>query len=70
MLKQLFGDPNARKLKSYGPIVSDINLFEEDCSKLPIEKKTKYRNASIKAMINTYSADSYFTKKTNRDTRY
>ncbi len=44
-----------------------VNLFEEDCSKLPIEKKTKYRNASIEAMINTYSLDSTFTKKTNRD---
>ena len=32
MLKQLFGDPNNRKLKSYQPIVSDINLFEEDIS--------------------------------------
>ena len=39
-----------------------INLFEEDCSKLPIEKKTKYRNASIEAMLSTYSVDSYFTE--------
>ena len=44
-----------------------INLFEEECSTLPIEKKTKYRNASIEAMINTYSMDGYFTEKTNRD---
>ena len=34
MLKQLFGDPNNRKLKSYQPIVSDINLFEEDIAAL------------------------------------
>ena len=26
----LLGDPNARKLKRYQPIVSDINLLEED----------------------------------------
>ena len=44
-----------------------INLFEEECATLPIEKNTKYRNTSIKAMINTYSMDSYFTKNTNRD---
>ena len=30
MLKLLLGDPNARKLKRYQPIVSDINLLEED----------------------------------------
>ncbi len=30
MLKQLLGDPNARKLRRYAPIVSDINILEED----------------------------------------
>ena len=30
MLKLLLGDPNARKLKRYQPIVSDIQLLEED----------------------------------------
>jgi preprotein translocase subunit SecA len=30
MLKLLQGDPNARKLKLYHPIVSDINLLEEE----------------------------------------
>ncbi len=34
MLKLLLGDPNARKLKRYQPIVSDINLLEEDISPL------------------------------------
>ena len=34
MLKLLLGDPNARKLKRYQPIVSDINLFEEEVSPL------------------------------------
>ena len=29
MLKLLLGDPNARKLKRYQPIVSDIQLLEE-----------------------------------------
>ncbi len=32
MLKQLLGDPNNRKLKRYQPIVSDINLLEEEIS--------------------------------------
>ncbi|MFL0751702.1 MAG: hypothetical protein AB8A30_06045, partial [Prochlorococcus sp.] len=30
MLKLLLGDPNARKLKRYQPIVTDINILEED----------------------------------------
>jgi len=30
MLKRLLGDPNARKLRRYSPIVSDINILEED----------------------------------------
>ena len=30
MLKLLLGDPNARRLKRYQPIVSDINLLEEE----------------------------------------
>jgi preprotein translocase subunit SecA len=34
MLKLLLGDPNARKLKRYQPIVSDVNLLEEDIAKL------------------------------------
>ena len=34
MLKLLLGDPNARKLKRYQPIVSDINLLEEEIVQL------------------------------------
>tara|TARA_Y100001968_G_scaffold314866_1_gene340746 strand:+ start:782 stop:3622 length:2841 start_codon:yes stop_codon:yes gene_type:complete len=34
MLKQLLGDPNARKLKRFSPLVTDINIFEEDISPL------------------------------------
>ncbi len=38
MLKLLLGDPNARKLKRYQPIVSDINLIEEEISPLSDEE--------------------------------
>ena len=34
MLKLLLGDPNARKLKRFQPIVSDINILEEEFSSL------------------------------------
>ena len=33
-VRQLFGDPNARKLKRFQPIVSDINLLEEEIAPL------------------------------------
>ncbi len=34
MFKQLLGDPNTRKLKNYKPLVTDINVIEEDIIKL------------------------------------
>ncbi len=30
MFATLLGDPNTRKLKRYNPLVSDVNIFEED----------------------------------------
>jgi preprotein translocase subunit SecA len=38
MLKQLFGDPNARKLKKYQPIVAEISLLEEEIQQLTDEQ--------------------------------
>ena len=38
MLKLLLGDPNARKLKRYQPIVSDINLLEDEVEPLSDEE--------------------------------
>ncbi|MEM8778787.1 MAG: preprotein translocase subunit SecA [Cyanobacteria bacterium P01_G01_bin.49] len=53
MLKALFGDPNTRKLKKFQPIVTDINLFEEDIQKLSDEqlkqKTVEFREAIDKA---------------------
>ena len=34
MFKNLLGDPNARKIKRYNPIVTDINILEEDITRL------------------------------------
>ena len=48
MLKLLLGDPNARKLKRYQPIVCDINLLEEEISPLSDDefraKRSKFKN--------------------------
>jgi len=38
MLKNLLGDPNARKLKKYQPSVTDITLLEEDIQALSDEQ--------------------------------
>jgi preprotein translocase subunit SecA len=35
MFKNFFGDPNARKLKQYKPIVNDVTLLEDEISALP-----------------------------------
>jgi preprotein translocase subunit SecA len=40
MLKNLLGDPNARKLKRYRPDVVEINLLEEEIQKLSDEALT------------------------------
>jgi preprotein translocase subunit SecA len=38
MLKTLLGDPNARKLKKYQPLVTDVNLCEEEIKELSDEQ--------------------------------
>jgi preprotein translocase subunit SecA len=50
MLKLLLGDPNARKLKRYQPLVSDINLLEEDIAPLS-DEQLRLRTASFKAQL-------------------
>ncbi len=55
MLKLLLGDPNARKLKRYQPIVTDINLLEEEIVALSDDelrsKTSDFRNRLEKASI-------------------
>jgi len=38
MLKALLGDPNARKLKKYQPLVTDVNVLEEEMRSLSDEE--------------------------------
>ena len=45
MLKLLLGNPNARKLKRYQPIVSDINLLEEEIA--PFRRRTAWQNGCL-----------------------
>ena len=50
MLKLLLGDPNARKLKRYQPLVSDINLLEEDIAPLS-DEELRSRTAQFRQQL-------------------
>lgn len=50
MLKKLFGDPNARKLKKLQPLVTEVNLLEEDIKKLT-DDEMRAKTASFKEML-------------------
>jgi len=53
MFKKLLGDPNARKLKKFQPLVTEVNLLEEDIKQLSDEelraKTTEFRELLQKA---------------------
>ena len=56
MLKLLLGDPNTRKLKRYQPIIEEINLLEEEVSKLnddELRNETNILKSRISSEVNT-----------------
>ncbi|MFP4298890.1 MAG: preprotein translocase subunit SecA [Spirulinaceae cyanobacterium] len=61
MFKQLFGDPNARKLKKYQPLVTEIKLLEEEIQPLTDEqlrgKTTEFKEKLAKAENDREEAD-------------
>ena len=50
MLKLLLGDPNARKLKRYQPLVSEINLLEEESTPVS-DDDLRRKTASFKERL-------------------
>ena len=50
MLKALLGDPNARKLKKFQPLVAEINLLEEDIKQLS-DDELKQKTAEFKEQL-------------------
>ena len=50
MLKQLLGDPNTRKLKRYSPLVTDINILEEDICRLS-DDELRARTNTFRLML-------------------
>jgi preprotein translocase subunit SecA len=61
MLKALLGDPNARKVKRYQPLVKEINLLEEEIQPLTDEqlqaKTVEFRQRLEKATSATIEQD-------------
>jgi preprotein translocase subunit SecA len=50
MLKALLGDPNARKLKKYQPLVTEINLLEDELQKLS-DRELRGKTAEYKQRL-------------------
>ncbi len=50
MFKKLLGDPNARKLKKFQPLVAEINLLEEDIQKLS-DDELRDKTAEFRALL-------------------
>ena len=62
MLKLLLGDQNTRKLKRYQPIVEEINLLEDDISKLSddeLRNETHNLKAKISSEVNIKKQKEY-----------
>ncbi len=57
MLKLLLGDPNARKLKRYQPILTDINLLEEEVVSLS-DDELRAKTADFKNRLDNSSESS------------
>lgn len=56
MLKNLLGDPNARKLKKYQPYVADINVLEEEIRVLS-DEQLKGKTAEFKQRLEKATSD-------------
>ena len=57
MLKKLLGDPNARKLKKFQPLVTEINLLEEDIQGLT-DAELAQKTIAFKEQLDKAKTDS------------
>ncbi len=56
MFKKLFGDPNARKLKRFQPLVAEINLLAEDFANLTDEALAQ-KTVEFRAKLDKANSD-------------
>ena len=58
MLKQLLGDPNTRKLKRFSPLVTDINILEEDIAPLS-DDELRGRTSELRVRLEKAGSRSF-----------
>ena len=63
MLQLLLGDPNIRKLKHFQPLVTEINLLEEDISPLSDEELRLKTNDLRQRLENVLSPEKQLAIK-------
>lgn len=56
MLKSLLGDPNTRKIKKIKPLITEINLLEEDIKKLS-DEELRGKTAEFKEKVDKARSD-------------
>ncbi|MGL5872210.1 MAG: preprotein translocase subunit SecA [Xenococcaceae cyanobacterium] len=56
MFKNLLGDPNARKLKKFQPLVTEVNLLEEEIQKLS-DDELKAKTAEFRQQLEKATTD-------------
>ncbi|MGF1479010.1 MAG: preprotein translocase subunit SecA [Cyanophyceae cyanobacterium] len=56
MFKKLLGDPNARKLKKFQPLVTEVNLLEEEIQKLS-DEELKQKTVEFKEQVAKAQSD-------------
>jgi preprotein translocase subunit SecA len=56
MFKNLLGDPNARKLKKFQPLVTEVNLLEEEIKQLS-DDELKAKTAEFKQQLEKATTD-------------
>jgi preprotein translocase subunit SecA len=56
MLHRLLGDPNARKLKKFQPLVTEVNLLEEEIHKLS-DEELKAKTAEFREQLDKATTD-------------
>jgi preprotein translocase subunit SecA len=61
MLKKLLGDPNARKLKRYQPLVTEVNILEEDVKALS-DEALRAKTAEFKQKLDKAKSASETTE--------
>ncbi|MBR8828563.1 MAG: preprotein translocase subunit SecA [Gomphosphaeria aponina SAG 52.96 = DSM 107014] len=57
MLKKILGDPNARKLKKFQPLVTEVNIIEEDIKKLS-DAEMKQKTAEFEQKLAKGTTDA------------